>query len=123
MRINPIDAVRKITADFAAYTRQIFEKKVGEQTERTRQEPVKTTTDTSVQFDQLLEKIPANHTVLPAAMPAVASYQELAALKLQSGTYEHALPISQRISVAQKAYEGSMVDQGHVTIEPFDSRA
>lgn len=123
MRINPIDAVRKITADFAAYTRQVFEKKVGEQTERTRQEPVKTTTDTSVQFDQLLEKIPANHTVLPASMPAVASYQELAALKLQSGTYEHALPISQRISVAQKAYEGSMVDQGHVTIEPFDSRA
>ncbi len=123
MKVNPIEAVRKITADLAYYTRQIFEKRAEQQEKYAQQKRAASNTQTEVQFEQMLEKVPSHHTVSkPSALSTVA-YEDLADFKVLHSQYEHTPLTHQRIAHAQKAYELSMNEQSPVTIEPFDSRA
>jgi len=126
MKVNPIEAVRKITADLAYYTRQLLEKRVEQQEKQAlqkRNNPKSTSTQTEVQFEQMMEKVPSHHTVnKPAPLSAVA-YDQLPDLHMLSTQYEHSPLTHQRIAHAQRAYELSMSEQSLVTIEPFDSRA
>ncbi|WP_322922479.1 hypothetical protein [Paenibacillus campi] len=123
MKVNPIEAVRKITADLAYYTRQIFEKRAEQQAKYA--QPKRNTTDaqTGVQFEQMMDKIPSHHTVNKPAPLSTVSYADIADFKLNSTQYEHTALTNQRIAHAHKAYELSMNEQSPVTIEPFDSRA
>jgi len=121
MRVNPIEAVRRITAEVAAYTRQILVRREQKQAERSEQQ-IAQTQDKTVNFDQFLEKVPAIQAVKPSYVQQVTR-PEPVGFKMPSFTADAPPASSQRISSAQKAYEFSMIDQNMTTIEPFDSRA
>ncbi|GGJ12524.1 hypothetical protein [Paenibacillus hunanensis] len=123
MRVNPIEAVRKITADLAYYTRQIFEKRAEQQEKYAQQKRTAANTQSDVQFEQMMEKVPSHHTVSKPAAISTVNYENMADFKVLHSQYEQTPLTHQRIAYAQKAYEGSMNEQSPVTIEPFDSRA
>lgn len=121
MRVNPIEAVRRITAEVAAYTRQILVRREQKQTERSEQQ-ITQTQDKAINFDQFLEKVPAFQPVKPGYVQQVTRPEPIG-FKVSAFTAEASTASSQRLSSAQKAYELSMIDQNMTTIEPFDSRA
>ncbi|WP_458122064.1 hypothetical protein [Paenibacillus sp. Z6-24] len=122
MRVNPIEAVRRITAEVAAYTRQMLIRREQKQAERSEQQ-IQQTADTAVNFDHLLEKIPQSQAPKLEHIQQVPRPQSVSFKMSATAVQDMPIASQQRLSTAQKAYEVSMLDQSMVTIEPFDSRA
>ncbi|WP_046215101.1 hypothetical protein [Paenibacillus wulumuqiensis] len=122
MRVNPIEAVRRITAEVAAYTRQMLIRREQKQAERSEQQ-IQQTADTAVNFDHLLEKIPQSQAPKLEHVQQVPRPQSVSFKMSTAAVQDMPIASQQRLSTAQKAYEVSMLDQSMVTIEPFDSRA